>query len=125
MEYLNERLQRKQQLEDRTKRFAVAVFRMLKQIPYDISTKVIGFQLGKSASSIGANYREANRSESREDFVHKIGIVLKEASETLYWVQVLRDLYPEQFALKDIEAETEEFVRLFQATRKSILTKPR
>ena len=123
MEYLNERLQKKQQLEDRTKRFSVAVFKMLKRIPYDITTKIIGYQLGKSSSSIGANYREANRSESKDDFVHKIGIVLKEASETVYWLEILHELYPNENAIADLEAEAREFVRIFQATRKSIVSK--
>ena len=43
----------------------------------------------KAGSSIGANYREANRAESKKDFIHKIGIVQKEASETQYWLEVL------------------------------------
>ena len=58
-------------LEDRTAKYAVEVFKYLRELPYDVSIKVIAHQLGKSASSIGANYHEANRSESRDDFVHK------------------------------------------------------
>ena len=48
-------------LEDRTAKYAVEVFKYLRERPYDVSTKVIAHQLGKSASSIGANYHEANR----------------------------------------------------------------
>ena len=47
-------------LEDRTAKYAVEVFKYLRELPYDVSTKVIANQLGKSASSIGANYHEAN-----------------------------------------------------------------
>ena len=119
----NERLQKKQQLEDRTKRFAIAVFKMLKDIPYDVSTKVIGYQIGKSASSIGANYREANRCESKEDFIHKISIVLKEASETLYWLEILQELYPTNDKLTGLRKESNELVCIFQAVRKSLITK--
>ena len=74
----------KEVLEDRTAKYAVAVFKYLRELPYDVSTKVIAHQLGKSASSIGANYHDANRSESRDDFVHKVAIAVKEANESCY-----------------------------------------
>ena len=48
----------------------------------------IGYQLLKSGASIGANYREANRAESRNDFIHKIALVEKEAAETQYWLEL-------------------------------------
>ena len=54
-------------LEDRTAKYTVEVFKYLRELPYDVLTKVIAHQLGKSASSIGANYHEANRSESRDE----------------------------------------------------------
>ena len=68
----------KEVLEDRTAKYAVGVFKYLRELPYDVSTKVVAHQLGKSASSIGANYHEANRSESRDDFAHKVAIAVKE-----------------------------------------------
>ena len=49
---------------------------------------MVGRQLLRSGTSIGANYREANRAESRDDFVHKTAVVLKEASETEYWLEI-------------------------------------
>ena len=67
-------------LEDRTARYAVDVFKFLRSLPCDVSVKIISYQFGKSASSIGANYHEANRAESKDDFVHKISIALKEAN---------------------------------------------
>ena len=76
-------------LEDRTAKYAVEMFKYLRERPYDVSTKVIAHQLGKSASSIGANYHEANRSESRDDFVHKVAIAVKEANESGYWSRFL------------------------------------
>lgn len=82
------------QLKDRTRLFAVSVFKLVDLLPRLPSTQVISFQLGKSASSIGANYREASRAESRADFVHKSGTVEKEADEALFWLEVLGDLYP-------------------------------
>ena len=67
-------------LEKRTTKFAVDVFKLLRKLPYDVSTKIISYQLGKAASSIGANYHEANRAESKDDFTHKVSISLKEAT---------------------------------------------
>ena len=52
---------------------------------------MIGYQLLKSGTSIGANYHEAERAESRADFIHKIALVEKEASETKYWLELLLD----------------------------------
>ena len=51
-------------------------------------TDVLGYQFLKCGTSIGANYREANRAQSRQDFIHKIAIVEKEASETQYWLEL-------------------------------------
>jgi four helix bundle protein len=76
-------------LEERTKRFAVALLNWLATLP---GNRVVGatvYQLAKSGPSVGANYREANKAESPNDFAHKIGIVEKEANETVFWLEVL------------------------------------
>ena len=101
-------------LEGRATQFAVAVFRYLKTLTYDVSTKVIGYQLGKSASSIGANYYEANRAESKVDFVHKVSIALKEANETVYWLKVLEGLYENEEAIEPLQQEAFELRNLLQ-----------
>ena len=106
-------------LEDRTARYAVEVFKYLRELPYDVSTKVIAHQLGKSASSIGANYHEANRSESRDDFVHKISIAVKEANESCYWFKVLTGLCGGNERLEVLAKETNELRNLLQSILKS------
>ena len=120
MEYVNDNYARKRQLEQRTMRFAVAVLDFMNRLPWSNATRIICYQLGKSASSIGANYREANGAESRADFTHKIGIVLKEAMETEYWLEVLCELYPHEERVLDLKAEVSEFVRMFQKARRSL-----
>ena len=75
-----------QELEKRTKEFALRVMRFVGSLPKNKVTDVLGYQLLKSATSIGANYREANRAESHNDFIHKVGIVEKEAVESQYWL---------------------------------------
>ena len=93
-------------LEARTTKLAIGVFQLLRKLPYDVSVKIIAYQLGKSASSIGANYHEANRSESRDDFIHKISIALKESNESCYWFKVLKGLFGEQADIDALSKET-------------------
>ncbi len=81
----------KAELEQRTKQFALRVIRFVAALPKNRVADVVSYQLLKSGTSIGANYREANRGESRNDFIHKIGIVEKEAAETQYWLELLED----------------------------------
>src|SRR5947208_6069846 len=76
-------------LEQRTKRFGVAIIKFCSSLPRSREADVLGRQLLHSATSIGANYREANRGVSRADFSNKIGTVQKEAAETQYWIELL------------------------------------
>lgn len=80
-----------QGLEKRTKEFALRVIGFVEGLPKSKVTDVVGYQLLKSGTSIGANYREANRAESHDDFIHKIGIVEKEASESQYWLELIEE----------------------------------
>ena len=79
----------KAELEQRTKEFSLILIRFLQSLPKNYLGEVLGRQLLKSGTSIGANYREANRAESKADFIHKLAIGEKEASETLYWLELL------------------------------------
>ena len=78
-------------LEQRTKRFGLAVIKFCSSLPRTREGDVLARQLLRSATSIGANYREANRGVSRADFANKIGTVQKEAAETQYWLELLLD----------------------------------
>src|ERR1700731_1611576 len=78
-------------LEQRTKRFGLAVIKFCSSLPRTREGDVLARQLLRSATSIGANYREANRGVSRADFANKIGTVQKEAAETQYWLEILLD----------------------------------
>ena len=77
------------QLEKRTRRFTIWVIRMSSGLPNTPEGRVVRYQISKSSSSIGANYREANRARSRADFKNKIGICEGEASETIYWLEII------------------------------------
>ena len=78
-------------LEQRTRQFALRVLRFVAELPRSNVGDIIGRQLLKAGTSIGANYREASRAESKADFVHKIGITEKEAAETQYWIELCDD----------------------------------
>jgi four helix bundle protein len=78
----------KHELEKRTKQFALKIITFAATLPSSKSSAVIEYQMVKAGTSVGANYREANRAESRADFIHKIGIVEKESSESRYWLEL-------------------------------------
>ena len=112
----------KKWLKARTRMFAVRIFQLVDELPKSASTHVISFQLAKSASSMGANYREATRAESGADFAHKIGIVEKESDETLFWLEVLSELYPPPHVIRNrldpLFQESDELLRLFTSIKK-------
>ena len=105
----------KKKLEQRTRKFSVSVFKYLDILPNSNSSRIISFQLGKSASSIGANYREANRCESADDFTHKLAIALKECSESHYWLETLSELHPDSENCRKLLQECNELLRIFQS----------
>jgi four helix bundle protein len=76
-------------LEERTRKFAVRIIHLSITLPNTPEAKVIRNQITKSGTSIGANYREANRARSKADFKNKIKICESEASETQYWLEVI------------------------------------
>ncbi len=78
----------KHDLEKRTKRFALKIIKFAATLPMTRTGAIIEYQLVKAGTSVGANYREANRAESRADFVHKIAIVEKECAESKYWLEL-------------------------------------
>jgi four helix bundle protein len=79
-------------LERRTREFTVRIIRLSSELPNTPEGRVIRYQLTKAGSSIGANYREANRPRSHAEFQSKIGICRSEAGECEYWLEVIMDL---------------------------------
>ncbi len=80
------------QLEARTRKFAINIIRLSSALPNTTESKVVRNQITKSGTSVGANYREANRARSKADFKNKIKISEGEASETVYWLEMISDL---------------------------------
>ena len=110
----------KTDLKARTKAFAVRVIRLVDSLPQSRSCDVIGHQLLKSATSVGANYRSACRGRSRAEFSAKLGIVEEEADEALYWFELLveADLMPQKL-LADLMREANEITAMIVASIKT------
>ena len=76
-------------LKKRTKKFALDVIKLVEKLPNDQVGKILGGQLLRAGTSVGANYRSACRARSNADFISKMGIVEEEADETGYWLDLL------------------------------------
>src|SRR6266404_5331978 len=79
----------KQELAKRTLHFGLRVIRLVESLPNSQTARVIGNQLLRAGTAVGANYRSALRGKSRADFVAKMGIVEEECDEALYWMQMM------------------------------------
>jgi four helix bundle protein len=104
-----------QDLKPRTKAFALRVIRMYSNLPKnDTVAQVLGKQVLRSGTSVGANYREASRGRSKAEFVAKIGDCLKEIEETEYWLELLVDSgCVSAAAMADLLDETRQLIAIF------------
>ena len=104
-------------LSDRFLDFACSLYRALNKFENDNMQKHIVMQLFRSATSVGANYEEARGAESKQDFAHKMKIVLKESRESMYWLKLIvrsginsskemQDLLEESRQISDIIAKS-------------------
>ena len=121
-----EKLRRQQfraELEAWTVKFAADVHRLIQNV-HGEEFKNFRFQIGKSSTSIGANYHEANRAESVTDFIHKIGIALKEAEETVFWLRYLIDILPELEGANVAFNECTELVKILQTIKTKTQRRP-
>jgi four helix bundle protein len=110
----------KNDLSDRTKKFALKIIKLVSSLPRSREADLIGRQLLKAGTSVGANYREAKRSRSKAEFVSKIGIVEQEADESLYWLELLEYLeIADKGILGDLLKESNELVAIFTSIGKS------
>src|SRR3982750_206489 len=100
-------------LEKRTKQFSLQLIKFTASLPRNREADVLGKQLLRAGTSIGANYREANRGVSRADFANKIGTVQKEASETQYWLELFIDSDLLKTPPTVLHAEATELLAIF------------
>ncbi|MEN3369604.1 MAG: hypothetical protein V7609_1747 [Verrucomicrobiota bacterium] len=106
--------QAKIDLRERTKSFALRVVRMFASLPKTTEAQVLGKQVLRSGTSIGANYREAYRGRSKAEFIAKCGDCLREIEETAYWLELLVDadiVVPDKLA--PLRQECDELTAIF------------
>jgi four helix bundle protein len=103
----------KNNLKDRTKQFALRVIRLCEALPKGKTAKVIGGQLLRCGTSVGANYRAACRARSTAEFIAKMGIVEEECDECLYWMELLIEaaLMPDE-RLRELMREADELLAI-------------
>lgn len=105
----------------RTKKLAVAIIKEVDKLPRTLAADVIGRQLIRSGTSIGANYRAACRAKSTPDMINKLKIVEEESDETEYWLELLveAELAPKE-QIKNIYKETDEILSMTVASLKTL-----
>jgi four helix bundle protein len=113
-------------LRERTLKFAIAVVDFCRRMPSRTEAKVINDQLLRSATSVGANYRAVCRARSRREFIAKLGIVIEEADETLFWLELSSRLrLAEESELGKLANETEELLSIFVVSRATAIRNAR
>lgn len=81
----------KNNLKLRTKQFSLMILEIVDLLPPSVSTKVISYQIAKSGTSVGANYRATCRARSDNEFISKMNIVLEESDESMFWLEIIKE----------------------------------
>ncbi len=107
-------------LRVRTKKYALRIIKLYQSLPRNGEAQVIGKQVLRSGTSVGAQYREACRAKSPADFINKMEGALQELDETSYWLELLVEsgiVKPE--LLTDLQKETDELIAIFVSSVKT------
>lgn len=109
---------KREDLIERTMTFALRVLKLAEAMPKGVSGRTISSQIARCGCSVAANYRAALRGKSNADFINKVTIVLEEADETAFWIELTRraELLPES-RLNELHNEAIELTKIFNATR--------
>jgi four helix bundle protein len=109
------------QLEDRTKKLAINIIRLSALLPDTTEARVIRRQITSSGTSIGAKYREANRARSKADFTSRTGICESEASETIYWLEIIDEMqWISKQIMNPVIKESTEILAIFASIGKTL-----
>jgi four helix bundle protein len=112
-------LEKPEDLRVRTKRFALRIIRLYGALPGTVEAQVLGKQVLRSGTSVGAHYREAHRARSTAEFISKLEVALQELDETLYWLELLveGEVIPES-RLAGLMGEASELIAILVASVK-------
>ncbi len=118
---MNERTDFAELIRNRTKKFVVDNIRFYRTLPKTEEAKIIGRQLLRSSSSVGANYRAACRARSKAEFHSKLSIVVEEADESLFWMEVLVEAeVVKETELSYLTDEANQILKIAAASRKTV-----
>jgi len=107
-------------LRERTKQFALRVIRLFQSLPQSSQSQVIGNQLLRCGTLVGANYRSACHSRSRTEFIARIGVVAEEADESVFWIELLSDLgIMKKDRIDPLLQEARELAAIFATSRQT------
>ena len=110
----------KEELKNRTKTFHIAIIKACETLPKNAAGFELAKQIIRSAGSVGANYRAACRAKSTTDFIYKIEIVIEEADESMYWLEVITEAnLLSALTTQPLIKEANELVSIFVATAKT------
>lgn len=121
---MNQSIQFAEQLKLRTKDFALRVIKLFRNLPKTDEARVIGKQLLRAATSVGANYRAACRARSDAEYFAKLCIVVEESDESAYWMELLMEaeIIPQK-KLESLLSEANELIALFASSRRTLKDK--
>jgi len=109
-----------EELRSRTKQFALRLIRMSQALPASREADVIARQILRSGTSVAANYRAAGRSRSKAEFIAKMGIVVEEADETVFWLELLSESgLVKPAKLVELLSEANQLLAIFAASRRT------
>ena len=112
-------------LRERTRRLAVRIVRLCRSLPRTMEAKTIASQLLRCGTSVGANYRAVCRARSRAEFAAKLGIVVEEADEVIFWLELLIDTgIITRNQSEELLAEANELVAIFVTSRQTVMRPP-
>jgi four helix bundle protein len=109
-----------EQLRLRTKDFAIRIVRLFRALPRIAEARIIGRQVLRSGTSVASNYRAVGRARSKAEFIARIGTVVEEADETVFWLELLVDagIVPE-IRLRELRAEANGLLAIFAASQQT------
>jgi four helix bundle protein len=109
-----------EEMRDRTKRFAIRIFKLADSLPRSASGRTIACQIADSGSSVAANYRSACKARSKKEFIAKLGVDEEEADETQLWLDLIEAAgLVESGRLKSLQQEAKELTAIIAASRKT------
>ncbi|WP_294819771.1 four helix bundle protein [uncultured Flavobacterium sp.] len=113
-----------EELKNRTKHYSLSIINLVEKLPITTASKIVAYQIAKSGTSVGANYRAVCRARRDKEFIAKMEIVLEEADETLYWLEIIKEKnWIESIIINPVWKEGNELTAIFVSSLKTVKSK--